>query len=321
MMTRGQKRKLPAGDIEISDGNSAAWENQRQFVFYVSLNKYQRGQELPEPSLRRSVLIANTLRQMTLEHAPSVNTEVLPSSPNTASSLQMRQSVSPRMAEPYSQPTEMFPSNHSGVVNDSLAASNHQTVLSDCSSNRFQATYLSSASAFPLCMEEDDDGGDDNDERWGSISPDPDFSLSAAISSILTALDSTMEGSPGISLPQAAPRTPLRSLENLSGSEGDAAGAKPGVKGHWSSWECQEDCRGAESSLEGMRSSYLGNLAVDDLFQDIDTSLMEQDMAALEVRGGGAFSRGGSAEVQASPLLLFHLLHSASPPSCLSTIA
>lgn len=64
MITCGQKRKLPTEDDEVSDRSSPLWESQRQFVFSVSLNKYQRSQELPEPSLRRSVLIANTLRQI-----------------------------------------------------------------------------------------------------------------------------------------------------------------------------------------------------------------------------------------------------------------
>ncbi|XP_071754898.2 SERTA domain-containing protein 3 [Centroberyx gerrardi] len=254
MIMKGQKRKHPPEDVEVSDRSSAAaWESQRQCVFYISLSKYQRGQELPEPSLRRSVLIANTLRQMSLEasRAAAVSMEV-----SASSTLQERESVFSRMAAP---------NRHSPVASYTFDASNHQSVALNCASSR------SLTSNFPS----------DDDEDWGSMSTDPDFSLSAAISSILTALDSTIDGSP-----QAAPRTPLRSLENLpgpaGGPEGDASWAKQGVRGHWAGWERQE-----ESSVELMRSSYLGDLAVEDLFQDIDTSLLERDMGALGVRGGG----------------------------------
>ncbi|KAM9358936.1 SERTA domain-containing protein 3 [Symphorus nematophorus] len=202
MIMKGQKRKLPPEDVMVLDRSSPFWESQRQFVFSVSLNKYQRGQELPEPSLRRSVLIANTLRQVSME---------------------------------------------------------------------------AWASNVPLSVR-------DEDEDWDSMSMDPDFSLSAAISSILTALDSNIDGGP-----QAAPRTPLRSLENLSGPcEGGVAWVKQGVRGFGGGWEQQEECRVRESNMEVMRSNYLSDITVEDLFQDIDTSLLERDMGVLGLRGSGS---------------------------------
>uniref|UniRef100_M4AEX9 SERTA domain-containing protein n=1 Tax=Xiphophorus maculatus TaxID=8083 RepID=M4AEX9_XIPMA len=170
MILKGQKRKLEPEDGEASDRSSPTWESQRQFVFSVSLNKYQRGQELPEPSLRRSVLIANTLRQIALEkHGESPRDSALMS------------------GEPATPPTNRGPSE---------------------------------------------------DEDWGSA--ESDFSLSAAISSILTALDSTIDGGP-----QAAQRTPLQSLENLPESAGDVA--KPG---------------------------YVNDVNMEDLFQEVDASLL-----------------------------------------------
>ncbi|KAG7217572.1 hypothetical protein INR49_021258 [Caranx melampygus] len=197
MIMKAQKRKFPMEDVEISDRSSPTWESQRQFVFSVSLSKYQRGQELPEPSLRRSVLIANTLRQISLEacRSPTVDMEVSPFSPSP------------------------------------IQEEEHET----------------------------------------------------AISSILTALDSTIDGSP-----QVAPRTPLRSLENLSRPEGSVTWVKPEVRGYGGGWEQQEECRVRESNMEVMRSSYLSDLTVEDLFQDIDTSLLERDMGVLGLRGSGA---------------------------------
>ncbi|XP_053356730.1 SERTA domain-containing protein 3 [Clarias gariepinus] len=57
MVARGLKRKLHA------DVRDPGWENQLQSVLNISIDKYQRDQTLLEPSLLRSVLITNTLRQ------------------------------------------------------------------------------------------------------------------------------------------------------------------------------------------------------------------------------------------------------------------
>ncbi|XP_058243092.1 SERTA domain-containing protein 3 [Hemibagrus wyckioides] len=57
MVARGLKRKLH------DHARDPGWENQLQSVLNISIDKYQRDQALVEPSLRRSVLITNTLRQ------------------------------------------------------------------------------------------------------------------------------------------------------------------------------------------------------------------------------------------------------------------
>ncbi|KAK1900082.1 SERTA domain containing protein 2 [Dissostichus eleginoides] len=259
MIMKGQKRKHPPEEVEVSDRSSPMWESQRQFVFSVSLNKYHHGQELPEPSLRRSVLIANTLRQVSLEAfaAPSVDMEVSP--PPCSSSSALHESV----VTAKQHPAETFSNSHSALV------SCPTVTLNDLS-------YCVPASNAPLSLK-------DEDEDWGSMSMDSDFSLSAAISSILTALDSTIDGSS-----QAAPRTPLRSLENLSApSDGGVAWVKQGLRGYGGGWEQQEEGRAWESSTELMRCSYLSELTVEDLFQDIDTSLLERDMEVLGLIGSG----------------------------------
>ncbi|XP_035009725.1 SERTA domain-containing protein 3 isoform X2 [Hippoglossus stenolepis] len=244
MIMKGQKRKFPPEDVEVSDRSSLTWESQRQFVFSVSLSKYQRGQELPEPSLRRSVLIANTLRQISLEACGAPSVEVSPG--GSSSELQAQEeeeSIFTGVPSARHQPAE-------AVINGHSALSTGPVVSSGYSSN---------------CV-------------------------TTAISSILSALDSTIDGSP-----QAAPRSPLRSLENLSRSpEGSAAWVKQGVRGYGGgSWEPQEECRVRDSNVEVMWSSYLSDLTVEDLFQDIDTSLLERDMGVLGLRGsGGGFPAG-----------------------------
>ncbi|XP_019944201.1 SERTA domain-containing protein 3 isoform X4 [Paralichthys olivaceus] len=278
MIMKGQKRKFPPEDVEVSDGSSLTWESQRQFVFSVSLSKYQRGQELPEPSLRRSVLIANTLRQISLEACRAPSVEVSPCSSSSAlQAKEEEESIFTGVTK--HQPAEAVINSHSALATCPEVSSGYS---SNCVTSRCQATCHSYTSNVPLSL-------GDEDEDWGSMSTDPDFSLSAAISSILSALDSTIDGSP-----QAAPRTPLRSLENLSRSpEGSAAWVKQGVRGYGGSWEQQEECRVWESNVEVMWSSYLSDLTVEDLFQDIDTSLLERDMGVFGLRGsGGGYPAG-----------------------------
>ncbi|XP_034461018.1 SERTA domain-containing protein 3 isoform X2 [Hippoglossus hippoglossus] len=244
MIMKGQKRKFPPEDVEVSDRSSLTWESQRQFVFSVSLSKYQRGQELPEPSLRRSVLIANTLRQISLEACGAPSVEVSPG--GSSSELQAQEeeeSIFTGVPSARHQPAEAVINGHSALSTGPVVSSGYS---SSC--------------------------------------------VTTAISSILSALDSTIDGSP-----QAAPRSPLRSLENLSRSpEGSAAWVKQGVRGYGGgSWEPQEECRVRDSNVEVMWSSYLSDLTVEDLFQDIDTSLLERDMGVLGLRGsGGGFPAG-----------------------------
>ncbi|XP_069390980.1 SERTA domain-containing protein 3 isoform X3 [Paralichthys olivaceus] len=240
MIMKGQKRKFPPEDVEVSDGSSLTWESQRQFVFSVSLSKYQRGQELPEPSLRRSVLIANTLRQISLEACRAPSVEVSPCS--SSSALQAKEE--------------------------------EESIFTGVTKHQPAEAVINSHSALATCPE---------------VSSGYSSNCVTTISSILSALDSTIDGSP-----QAAPRTPLRSLENLSRSpEGSAAWVKQGVRGYGGSWEQQEECRVWESNVEVMWSSYLSDLTVEDLFQDIDTSLLERDMGVFGLRGsGGGYPAG-----------------------------
>ncbi|XP_069574357.1 SERTA domain-containing protein 3 [Brachyistius frenatus] len=287
MIMKGQKRKLPPEDedMEVLDRCCPTWESQRQFVFSVSMSKYQRSQELPEPSLRRSVLIANTLRQVALE-ARRVPTE---DGEDGDVSRSPRSSTVDAGQLAYAD-CPMFSSND----------------LSNCAASRSPASCHSSESNVPMSGE---------DEDWGSMSTDTDFSLSVAIASILNELDSTMDGSP-----QAAPRPPLRSLENLSGP---SEGQKQGVRGYGVSWEEQEELRARDNSVEVMRSSYLGDLTVEDLFQDIDTSLLEMDMGVLGLRSsGGGYPAGEDLLRYLPPLSSSSSSLSLNPsPKCLPSFS
>lgn len=270
MILKGQKRKLPPQDVEVSDQSGPLWESQRQFVFSVSLNKYQRSQEIPEPSLRRSVLIANTLRQVSLETCREPPLDGEGSQPSFAPQEMEREVTSAGAKRDSVAPVDdafMDPACCPGV---SLSCFGN-----DAASRCLTSCHVSESNVPATAEEEDGD--------WGTMSTDSDFSLSAAISSILTALDSIDGG------PQAAQRTPLRSLENLSGpSEGGAASAKQEIRDYNISWGQQGEAKVQGDMMEATRTSHTDDVIMEDPFQDIDTSQLAMDMGVLGLRSSGA---------------------------------
>lgn len=246
MIPKGQKRQFPADDEEVSERNGPGWESQRQFVFSVSLIKYQHSQELVEPSLRRFVLIANTLRQ--LREETSAGTEASKHPPASVPALQ-------------AQEKESMIAEITGIKH---AAGSGE--LSGWETTR----------SLPISHMRDSMAVEDED--WASMSTEPDFEVETAIASILSALDSTIDGSP-----QPALRPPLRSLENLT--EGGASVEKQESRVYLESWQPQQ-LEAFRLPDGGVASGYLGEVTVEDLFQDIDASLLEADMEVLGVRGG-----------------------------------
>nr|XP_057936836.1 SERTA domain-containing protein 3 isoform X2 [Doryrhamphus excisus]XP_057936838.1 SERTA domain-containing protein 3 isoform X2 [Doryrhamphus excisus] len=247
MIMKTHKRKLQTEvSEEVSDRSSLAWERQRQFVFSVSMHKYQRDQETPEPSLRRSVLITNTLRQMEACQVSSVGLEV---------------PLPPVVHEPKEQP--------------GVAA--HNDLPSSTKCQRVAPNGGKSA----LCVASPPLSADDED--WSSLAADPDFSISPTISTILTGLESTLDTST-----QACPRAALRSLENLPASPDAGVFWLKQVRGHGRCWEQQEEFMEWEASMEVSSASYLKDVMVEDMFQDIDTSQLERDMGILGLRASGA---------------------------------
>lgn len=88
MVAKGQKRKLLHREDE---GRGAAWESQLQSVLDISMDKFHRDQALVEPSLLRSVLINNTLRQVQSEvraQVESLSTVKIPTKSQTHSVLE-----------------------------------------------------------------------------------------------------------------------------------------------------------------------------------------------------------------------------------------
>ncbi|XP_077422917.1 SERTA domain-containing protein 3 [Vanacampus margaritifer] len=238
MIMKPHKRKLQPDSSDDSSGGGCggalSWEHQRQFVFSVSLHKYQRDQELAEPSLRRSVLISNTLRQVEACQVPSLDLQ--PPHP-------------PVTHPPHEQPI-------ASVTNDLPSAAKCQRLASGRASS-------------------------EEAEDWSSLSADPDFTISPAVSSILTGLDSSLDTSVSPQFP--SPRPALRSLENLQACT-DAGGfwLRQQIRGAHS-----QDLMEWEVGVEAARSSYLKDVTAEDMFHDIDTSQLERDMGILGLRSDG----------------------------------
>ncbi|MBN3287598.1 SRTD2 protein, partial [Polyodon spathula] len=246
MTGKGLKRKLPEeGDLPEGSAvqkGSGLYRAQRQSVLNISLDKYNRGQRLLEPSLRRSVLIANTLQQIQEEirqEASDTGTAQI-GSPPTAQISPLFESSSLKEALP-APPSR-------------LSMENHPMGLGD---------------------------GDD----WTLLSSEEDFSLSSAISSLLKELDVAIDGSPA-PCPQ---RTPLGSIENL---ETEKANKQEPCKAEGKHGGCRPS-ETAFGNLEIMSSSYLRDVALDDLFLDIDTSVYERDAGPL---GGRTLSAAATDE-------------------------
>ncbi|XP_056090161.1 SERTA domain-containing protein 3 [Rhinichthys klamathensis goyatoka] len=88
MVAKGQKRKLLHREGE---GRGGAWESQLQSVLDISMEKFHRDQALVEPSLLRSVLINNTLRQVQSEvraQVESLSAVKIPTRSQTHSGLE-----------------------------------------------------------------------------------------------------------------------------------------------------------------------------------------------------------------------------------------
>ncbi|KAG9340529.1 hypothetical protein JZ751_021349 [Albula glossodonta] len=230
MMGKGLKRKFPYDP----EGGSLVYESQRQSVLDISLGKFQHSQTLVEPSLRRSVLIANTLRQIQDEIRQEA---AIP----PATTIRGLHSTAPGDPDPC--PLGEAPLAHPPTPNRLLVP---------------------------------DETGDD----WMALSSEEDFSLSSAISSILKDLDTVIDSGP-----QAPPRTPLGSIENLPGEPGSKQESGFGLP---RADKCGDGCRPSESavfgSFEVMRSSYLRDVTLDDLFLDIDTSVYERETCPLATR-------------------------------------
>lgn len=224
MLGRGLKRKFNDCVETMTDfpcasdcNRSMPYSHQRQLVLNMCLNKLQSYKMLAEPNLHRSVLIANTVRQIQEE-------------------------------------TRQEASQLPGIVVNDIPSNNLMYTGSD---------FLESSLNLPLGI-----NADFTRDSWPSENPVEnlmevtDDDMSSAISSILKDLDFVEDISPIPSLGPVADEPP-KPVENVLKAE-------------------KQDARGAECAFGSFElsssTSYLKDFSVDDIFDDIDTSMYDSDV-------------------------------------------
>ncbi|XP_042324876.1 SERTA domain-containing protein 2-like isoform X1 [Sceloporus undulatus] len=229
MLGRGLKRKLSDYEENMA-GVSSAFDSsrnlpyplKRQLVLNVCLAKLQTYKMLVEPNLHRSVLIANTVRQIQEEMRQETSQQLI----NTCGGL----STSPSSylnLDLLGMPSHFFPG------------------MNQQDSNGYEPRPLEGPVENSLLMVSDND-------------------MSSAISSILKDLDFMEDVSPP---------------SYLAGSGDDQ------FKAFETSClrleDDRQDLKGVECAFGSFEisnsTSYLKDLAIDDIFEDIDTSMYDSD--------------------------------------------
>ncbi|OCT64915.1 SERTA domain-containing protein 2 [Xenopus laevis] len=223
MLGRGFKRKLNDCEETMNNVSSACdfnqnmpYGHQRQLVLNMCLNKLQSYKMLVEPNLHRSVLIANTVRQIQEE---------------------TRKEASQLAGILYNDSNDIYPGNDS-IENSVNLPCGINTVVSQDS--------------WPL------------ESPFDSLTEVTDDDMSSAISSILKDLDFVEDSSPSQTLGPCLYEQP-KPVES-----GSKVGDKQDTKGG----ECVFGSFEITSSI-----NYLKDLSVDDIFEDIDTTMYDSDFS------------------------------------------
>ncbi|TTL10202.1 Cell division cycle-associated protein 4 [Bagarius yarrelli] len=192
MFSKGTKRKFSSDDDEMSDENlsgakvSSSYSLQRQSLLDMSLIKLQLCHMLVEPNLCRSVLIANTVRQIQEEmtHDGSwVVAEAFCSGTQGPSERLVATEVLCRSREQESEPKLFSVISYEGisreeevVADETLCSvavhdSASDVCLSETSSHRWDTSEDSSESSRLGSGDEDDEDEDDEHERSSREAP------------------------------------------------------------------------------------------------------------------------------------------------------
>lgn len=222
MLGRGLKRKLNDREETMTDFSCAydcnrtmPYCHQRQLVLNMCLNKLQSYKMLAEPNLHRSVLIANTVRQIQEE---------------------TRQEAG---GLPGAMGSDVPPNSLMYTGSDSL----------DGALNLMNTDFT--RDSWP------------NENPLDSLMEVTDDDMSSAISSILKDLDFVEDTSPAPTQGPAADEPPKPAESAYKGERQDVRGT-----------ECVFGSFELTSS-----TSYLKDLSVDDIFDDIDTSMYDSDFS------------------------------------------
>lgn len=190
MFSKGTKRKFSSDDDEISEENlsgakvSSSYSLQRQSLLDMSLIKLQLCHMLVEPNLCRSVLIANTVRQIQEEmtHDGSwVVAEAFCSGTQGPAERLVATEVLCRSREQESEPKLFSVISYEGISREeevvadetlcSVAVHDSDVCLSETSSHRWDTSEDSGESSRLGSGDEDDEDEDDEHERSSREDP------------------------------------------------------------------------------------------------------------------------------------------------------
>ncbi|XP_062974226.1 SERTA domain-containing protein 2-like [Elgaria multicarinata webbii] len=228
MLGRGLKRKLNDYEENMAGVSSAfdssrnvPYQLKRQLVLNVCLAKLQTYKMLVEPNLHRSVLIANTVRQIQEEMRQETSQQLnMCGGFSTSSSSYLGLDL-------FGMPSHLFP----GINQQEL--------------NSYEPRPVEGPMENSLLMVSDND-------------------MSSAISSILKDLDFMEDVSPPTCLA-------------ASGDDQFKSSETPGLRLE----DDRQDLKGVECAFGSFEisnsTSYLKDLAIDDIFEDIDTSMYDSD--------------------------------------------
>ncbi|XP_075690557.1 SERTA domain-containing protein 2-like [Rhinoderma darwinii] len=321
MPTRGVKRKFPDWEESVLDGHLSfqtdSYSFFRQTLLNMSLEKFNKGRMMIEPSLRRYVLIANTLRVIQEEicHENQCNVSILEGGVSGAYDPLSGHVIGPVL--PQDLENVVLPS----IEDDFSVTATIATILKElesvldesCPQNiqpRFgtpdpeakQESSINIGSRFPSSVQPPCDRGATVKEEvfnsnpgssrdTGEIELISELVLAAACSETTQPLDtSSMEQVPTVF--SSASIVPEVTIAMVTTSPEEISSQSSAVQKNSSSVPTEE-LKASEAvfgSFEIMNSSYLNGVSFDDPFSDIDTSVFEREIPPTGIAPSSRFS-------------------------------
>ncbi|XP_018418095.1 PREDICTED: SERTA domain-containing protein 3 [Nanorana parkeri] len=337
MPTRGIKRKYPQWEESVLDGHLSFQTDSytffRQSLLNMSLEKFNKGRMMVEPSLRRYVLIANTLRviQEDIRHEslcplPAMEGGIPgicdPSTGNVISSLlppDLENILLPSIEDDFSVSAAIASilKELESVLDESCPQSLPRTfVMHDAEAKAESVNQVGSRVPFPAAQTPSNGVDARKEELFNTNSSSLGDAREIELIRDLVLAAACSENLPA-SAPDAPPELPTVMdtsvlepvpIKASSHSNGDAPVAMDTSSPEQMKSELPadnsvltvpaEELRPSEAvfgSFEIMNSSYLNDVSLDDPFSDIDTSVFEKESQSI---GSSLSTRLSASEEQ-----------------------
>ncbi|XP_029475250.1 SERTA domain-containing protein 2-like [Rhinatrema bivittatum] len=282
MLLRGVKRKLHAGEDALASPELDGYAHLRQSLLDLSLDKFHQGCLLAEPSLRRHVLITNTLRviQEDIQRASSPSSsplELLPVAPSLPAASPAQAATPALGNHPAPTPAELdnmlFPSEEDFSLSASIS-----TILKELEV-ALDGGSSPSTPADSSCQAENQDVEAKQELTLEMHVPvEEELSLEAGFSQHAI-------GDPSHAVESKDLEIINQLLLDANVSPGATENEEPqqGAAIAQQVPEREMPTTSSFGSFDLLSSRYLRDLPMDDLFLDIDTSVFERDPSLLGI--------------------------------------